>query len=434
MLFRKVKNAQGSKLFILGMKVYELRKTQTLNSTYLFGVKVRSKRPKGLIDSAVREAAEQRIRDMAECFRELPAAERHILCFDCLYDPLAEAIDAWTLFEYMQAQGIPCRYALLTGNPLYAELKAQNKLRDILPVESEFDLLRRYPEEIARSSRIFFSFPFTCSSILRDLPSIPFIFIEHGVNLMKAWCVRLYAPGGDSECNYILTPSKLTKQLYESMNLMPGKMLAGGLPRWDKLPPHRHDKPQRNIFVFFTWRTSFVHDKSLLGTYVNRITDFLVKLHELIADNPQIRLSIGLHHAFLLHNPGFDFSRWKHVNIVPTNKISSIIRETDLFITDYSSICFDLMYRDVPTIFYRFDNDLVYSNPMDNEAAVSAAEKDALLYNCCYEEPLALRLAEQYIRNGFVLEDGLARVNEGIFWQRRDNCRTLLELSANLQD
>ena len=179
---------------------------------------------------------------------------------------LAEAIDAWTLFEYLQSQGIPSRYALLKSNPLYHKLAAENRLKDILLVDSEFDLLKSYPEEVAHSKRIFFSFPFTCSRILLELPHCPFIFIEHGVNLLKPWCIRLYTPGGDSECNYILTPSRLTKELYESMQLMQHRMLCCGLPRWDKLPPATPDKNQRNIFLFFTWRTTFIHDKRLLDT------------------------------------------------------------------------------------------------------------------------------------------------------------------------
>ena len=109
-----------------------------------------------------------------------------------------------------------------------------------------------------------------------------------------------------------------------------------------------------------------------------------------------------------------------------------MIRDTDLFITDYSSICFDLMYRNVPTIFYRFDSDLTYSNPMDNEAALSAAEKDALLYNCCYDARHAIRLANNYICNNFACEAEILSKNESFFWNRSDNCRTLIELGNTL--
>ena len=229
-LFSKIKDERGSRVRLFGLTVYELRKTPEMNITYLLGIKVRSKRPKGIIDTKALADAERNIRHVAETARHLRPEEKHILCFDCLYDPLAEAVDAWTLFEYLQTQGIPSRYALLKTNPLYAQLEQQNKLKDILPVDNEFDLLQRYPEEIARSKRIYFSFPFTCSSILRDLPNCPFIFIEHGVNLMKPWCVRLYAEGGDSECNYILTPSRPTKTLYDSLHLMQGKCSAVAFP------------------------------------------------------------------------------------------------------------------------------------------------------------------------------------------------------------
>lgn len=431
-LFSKIKDVRGTRFQLYGLTVYELRKTPGKNITYLLGIKVRSKRPKGLIDAKALADAERNIRHMAETVQHLQPEEKHILCFDCLYDPLAEAIDAWALFEYLQTQGIPSRYAILKNNPLYTQLEQQNKLKDILPVDNEFDLLLRYPEEIARSKRIFFSFPFTCSRILRDLPNCPFIFIEHGVNLMKPWCVRLYTEGGDSECNYILTPSRPTKDLYDSMHLMQGKMLCCGLPRWDKLSPHQSDKPHRNIFVFFTWRTSFIHDKRLLGIYTKRISDFVSQLQELIKDKSDISLHIGLHHALLLHNPQYDFNSFGNARIVPTNEISSMIRDTDLFITDYSSICFDLMYRNVPTIFYRFDSDLIYSNSMDNEIRDTIMDKDRLLYNCCYNKQMTLKLVNKYIENNFVLDEEIKQKNNEIFWERGNNCKRLMAYSEML--
>lgn len=431
-LFSKIKDGRGTRIHLFGVTVYELRKLPKENITYLFGIKVRSKRPKGLIPDEVRIKAEQKIIQLAETVRHLPEDEKLILCFDCLYDPLAEAVDAWTLFEYLQAQGIPSRYALLRTNPLYEKLKNENRLTDILPVDNEFDLLACYPEEIARSKRIFFSFPFTCSRILLELPHCPFIFIEHGVNLLKPWCVRLYTSGGESECNYILTPSKLTKNLYESMGLMQGRMIFSGLPRWDKLMPPNHSKEERSIFLFFTWRITFTHDKRLLATYISRIATFIERLNEIVAKYPNISVNIGFHHALLLHNPQFDFNRFANVKIISSNDISSMIREADLFITDYSSVCFDLMYRDVPTIFYRFDSDLEYSNPWDNEAAAAAADKDYLLYNCCYDADQALQLVSMYIRNDFVNESDILSKNEQIFWQRSDNCQKIIELTEKL--
>ena len=434
MLFKKEKDEQGTRLFINRLKVYELKKTKTRNSTYILGIKVRSKRRKGLINAKKRQIIEQKIRDLADRYRNLPTENKHILCFDCLYDPLAEAVDAWSLFEYMQSQGIPSRYALLTSNPLYEQLKLQNKLQDILPVDNEVDLLMRYPEEIAHSSRIFFSFPFTCSRILLELPNCPFIFIEHGVNFLKPWSIRLYTEGGESECNYILAPSRLTKELYENMGVMPNKAIYCGLPRWDRLLPHQHNGQRRNIFVFFTWRTSFIHDRSLLDVYTKRIAAFLEALHVLIQNKSYITLNIALHHSFLYHNPKFDFSQLSHANIISTHDVSSMISKTDLFITDYSSVCFDHMYRDVPIIFYRFDADLSYSNPMDKEAAESASAKDSVFYNCCYDMQKALDLTQQYINNDFHLEEEYEKVNERIFWRRKDNCLTLSKLTEGLNN
>lgn len=424
-IYRKVKDALGSRIYLLGLRVYELRKTAQENAMYLFGIKVRSKRPKRLVD----EAVEQKIRELAQRNKDLPESERLILCFDCLYDPLAEAIDAWTLFEYLQKQGIPSRYALLRTNPLYKQLQQENRLKDILPVDSEADLLIQYPDIIAACKRIFFSFPFTCSRVLLELPSCPFIFIEHGVSFLKPWSMELYTDGGTSECNYILTPTQLTSKLYTALHLMQGRTLHVGMPRWDKLPPIDHGKQQRDIFIFFTWRVTFMQDKKHMATYIERIADFVSRVEALVSKNPNIRVHVGLHHALMQHCGVQNISPSGSAGFIHPTEISAMIRETDLFITDYSSVCFDLMYRDVPTIFYRFDSDLTYSNNMDNEAAQSAAEKDSELYNCFYTADDTLHKIEHYIHTGFRIEDPIRCRNNEIFWQRSHNCRRLLELT-----
>lgn len=433
-LFYKAKNTQGSQLYFLGIKIYELRKTQEADTAYLFGVKVRNKRSRKLVQAEALRETEEKILQLRESYQSLPESERLILCFDCLYDPLAEAIDAWTLFEYLQSQGIPSRYALLKTNPLYAKLEKEDRLTNILPVDNERSLLRDHADIIARCKKIFFSFPFTCSRVLLNLPQCPFIFIEHGVNLLKPWCIRLYTEGGDSECNYILTPSKPTKALYEKMGLMNGRMISCGLPRWDKLAPHSGEAKQKEIFIFFTWRTSFIHNKQALDIYMERIGAFVTKLQALIENQPHIRLNISFHHALLVHNQKYQFNRFENIRIVDSNELSSMIRRADLFITDYSSACFDLMYRNVPTIFYRFDTDLTYSEAMDNEVTITAPQQDSLLYNCCYSLNDAVNKVQHYIDNGFLAEEELLHKNENIFWPRINNCRRLVELTKDITE
>lgn len=433
-LFHKVKSTQGSRLYFLGLKIYELKKTHDSDSAYLFGVKVRNKRSRKLVKAEALRATEEKILQLRESYQSLPDSERLILCFDCLYDPLAEAIDAWTLFEYLQSQSIPSRYALLKTNPLYSKLERESKLTDILPVDNEESLLRDYADVIARCKKIYFSFPFTCSRVLLNLPRCPFIFIEHGVSLLKPWCIRLYTTGGDSECNYILTPSKPTKALYEKMGLMHGRMISCGLPRWDKLSPHTGSTSQKEVFIFFTWRTSFLHNKQLLDVYVNRIGDFVTKLQEIIENQPSIRLNISLHHALLFHNQKYQFDRFHNIHMVDSNELSSMIRKADLFITDYSSACFDLMYRNVPTIFYRFDTDITYSETMDNEVTATAPQQDSLLYNCCYSLNEAINKVQHYIERDFHAEDEILCKNDNIFWSRTNNCQRLVELTRDITE
>ena len=116
------------------------------------------------------------------------------------------------------------------------------------------------------------------------------------------------------------------------------------------------------------------------------------------------------------------------VNPVSPTEISAMIRKADLFITDYSSVCFDFMYMDVPTIFYRFDADVTHPDERDNQDADDAAQEDSRLYNVFYDEQAAMDKIDFYVRNGCQLESELRARNEQIFWTRENNCKNLIEL------
>lgn len=116
------------------------------------------------------------------------------------------------------------------------------------------------------------------------------------------------------------------------------------------------------------------------------------------------------------------------VNPVSPTEISAMIRKADLFITDYSSVCFDFMYMDVPTIFYRFDADVTHPDERDNQDADDAAQEDSRLYNVFYDEQAAMDKIDFYVRNGCQLESELRARNEQIFWTRENNCKALIEL------
>lgn len=381
------------------------------------------------IEYIIQQNAAQKVALLSQYYMHIPIREKLILCFDCLYDKYAEAVDAYTMFRYLKSAGRKVKYVLLKTNPLYERLQEQNQLEDVLPVSNEAEMLILYPDIIAQSGYIFCSFGYYYSKILKQLPSCIYIYIDHGVMLLKKSAFALYADGGPCDNDLMLVPTQATKRYYDNNNYKQHQMLCAGMPRWDNLPPRLEKKEKTySIFLFFTWRFSFVRDSSQVEHYTSLIQQTVNELADRLKDYEHIKIYLGLHHALIYNQPDKNFDHFQNVELVPPNQVSSMVKKADLLVTDYSSICFDFMYQDVPVIFYRFDADVTYSDERDNKAIESAAQEDSILYNICSNLDEVVKKVLEYAESDFKAGEEIILKNKAIFWPRGNNCERLLKL------
>lgn len=351
--------------------------------------------------------------------------QKLITCCDSLTDKCAEAIDMWTFFQYLQAHNIPSRYILLKRNKLYTKLKKLSRLKDVIVIKRMEHLFTRHADIIAQSQIIISSFEmrWDFNPALALHPGLKYIFAQHGSIFLKESVLELYS---DKSYNSIISATRKESELYDSRGLWQnGTQIKCGLPRWDALYRKPHNK--KNIFVFFTWRTSIEKYPESQKIYSDRIFEFLCdeRLNKILTNN-NVQLNIAMHHA-MLRNKG-TIKVPENVNIISTDKISQAIKESDLCITDYSSIFFDFMYLNIPVIFYRFDTDIIYPDERDNQNATSAQAKDNQLYNCIYNKSKTIDKIEFYIKNNFELEPAYKKINDDIFWERSNICKHLYEI------
>lgn len=439
-LFGTIKDQKGVRTYLFGIKVYEERKSPNARKTYVCGIKVKKKKYTEQKDESRKclsmlqklekqhrlAAAEQKILALGLYYQNLSENERFVLCFDYLAYPHAEAIDAWSFFQYLQENGIPSKYVLRRDNPLFQKLQQENKLTDILPVSDELQLLTEYPHIIAQTRIVISSFAFELSNTFKHIPFIHYVFIEHGVTFMKERAIRYYS---SNKFDGKLVPSTLTKEIYERVDppTPSCKYYYCGFPRWDKLQPYNGDKKERKIFIFFTQRQTFRWDNTHRPEYYRRIQSFVNRVRKLYEDRNDIQLYIALHHGLNEGTNHKSENQISGVTVVPMSEISSMVREADMCITDFSSICFDFLYRNIPVIYYCFDLDINYSN--NTERSDLAADKiDQHLYNGCRDEDSAVAKVQHYVNRDFELEPEYIKRNDEIFWQRGNNCEQLWRL------
>ena len=357
-------------------------------------------------------------------------SEKIILCIDHPRDPNTEAIDAYSFFLYLQSQNIPSIYLLLRSNKLTSEVEAlpSNIRRNVFLFDDDYDFFVNY-ELFASAKFIVTSFGIKIGDyekLIFKMPNISSVFIEHGPTLFKQQSYEIY---NGKKYNYVLVPLPKTRELYKQNAAYANEqMLPGGLPRWDFLCREDHEK--KNIFMFFTHRST-----------KGREQEYFEKINSLINNQ---RLQSGLrkhnvflkyaaHHYALYKNVGTNIENGS-VQIVEPTSISKHIRTSDLLVTDYSSICFDFMYMNIPSIFYRFDFEAEYLNDVDASNHSSAKKFDDLVGNCVYSEEACVDTIIRYIESDFRLEYEVRRKYKQLFWKRGAcNRQALLEKLSQLQ-
>lgn len=420
-LFGKVKKENETIRYFLGVPYLKESKGKSHDKTYIFGVRIRKKAKMYRLLLQKLEQLEHKLYfhnlyNVLQSPANVPDNERLTICFDCLYDAGQESIDAYSVFQYMQENGIPSKYVVLKGSALEKKL---SKEKDIIVVNNRYELFN-YIDILRKTKTVITSFGIwdDLNKLLKSIDYINYVYIDHGVILLKKWVLNLYNP---KFYDKILVPTKLTYDLYKKNGVWSEKdMIIGGLPRWDKL----EDKGNGTIFVFFTWRKSFEHKPKMAKKYIERIVNFIDKLSNAVGDDVQIE--IAWHHELAHNYVKLPEINKKNVKIVSTSSISSAIQRSSILISDYSSVVWDYMCVDKPFVFYRFDKDELYLDEIDQLANIDAISEDEKLYNCFYDEESAISKVQEYVKNNFTLETKFKAQNKSIFFKQKNRRKDLI--------
>lgn len=365
--------------------------------------------------------------------------------FDNLYEANAECIDTYCIFKYMQLNGIKSYYVVWMNNPFYEKIK-QAGVKNIIPVknsvhnQNDFEFFRKIWKILPKTKAVITSFGDLNGKTTKFLfknKYITYCHVGHGSILLKTFV--LSTPYFSAQkYNKFLVSSEQEANIFCRFGWKKENLPIIGLPRWDCL--ERKPQEQKTIFMMFTWRTSFGQwNKNKFKTpldqtkYSVNIQSFLTdkKLQNLLKSH-NIKLQVALHHALVNQTDGRYRLNCDNVDIVACENISRYIGQTDLFITDYSSIFFDFAFLNIPIVFYRPDFDDETLLELDREDMENAKSKDDLLYNICYDKDKAVQCIEHYIKTDFVLEEVNKRKNNALFSTKKNLTQKFIDYLEKL--
>ena len=254
------------------------------------------------------------------------------------------------------------------------------------------------------------------NNLFYNIEYITYICIGHGITYFKYYIYQEYCAPHNFDKLLIPNSHKLIevalKYGWKDENL-----LKFNLPRWDKYNINNESFTEfgniksKSIFIMFTWRELEKH-KKISQYYINNIFN-LLKNEELINNLLKYNLTLyfTLHHQLLkLKNK---FKIIKNIKYIEENDISECLSKTNLLISDFSSIIFDIIYRKKPYIIFipdYYDPNLKKLYSKNTYDIIKKFETNYYQFeNIYFDINSTVNKINYYIDNGFKLEPQLKK-------------------------
>lgn len=251
------------------------------------------------------------------------------------------------------------------------------------------------------------------------------VFLQHGVIGFKKVHFEKNTNVG---VNMFITSSDFERGLVENdQNYHDGEVVVTGLARWDVL----RDCSQGNrcILLMPTWRNwlddaekDVFAESEYCRTYLSLLQNpYLADMLK----KKDVKLKFYIHPKFKRYISEFS-TLYDNIELIPFGQrpLNELMMESNLLITDYSSVAWDFYYMGKPVLFYQFD----YQKSQDNLGFYMNMEKDLFGERSENLEELISQI-EASIDNGFVMEDRYLNMRDYYFkYIDHNNCKRIADV------
>lgn len=260
------------------------------------------------------------------------------------------------------------------------------------------------------------------SVVVNRIRNHKIFFLQHGVTAMKR-VANLFGKDGNTPMTYFVSTSKREQDIVvENFGYESKESPICGFARWDALED-KSDKSRPQLLVMPTWRPWLedITDEEFKQTeYFVRYSSLMKseRLGELL-DSSNMTLTFYIHPK-LSELIGNFSSTSKHVQLVPmgSRPLNEIMMASSALVTDYSSVCWDMLYMDKPVAYYQFDQ-----RRYEEEIGSYVDLNTDLPGDVCFEEDELLGALEAIVKRDFVLTDEQRNLASEWFDQKdRKNC------------
>lgn len=370
------------------------------------------------------------------------------LFIDFIFNDLTSD-DAYPIFKEMIREKSQAHYLTESSN-IYNEYCFEvNNCQTVILVNIQNytingDFLEKYLtlflklKVVISGSGIYFDY---FSNLFYDIEYITYISITHGVCYFKYFLYEESNCYGPKRFDKILIPpSEKLLSLAIKYGWKNEDIIKLNLPKWDKFNKYLNSSfknmiyTNNSILIMFTWR-EILKNKKISFYYFNNIVNLILnrKLNEELKRN-NITIYFALHHR--IYNYKYIFEGIKYIKLVEPKDIIDYIEISSLYITDFSSIIFDFIYRRKPIIIYIPDHD---DNLINNKYKKSYCEliqsmKDGTIEfeNKYFDIESVVNKIIFYEKNNFQLDESLKKFYDRLNLTKRNNIYEFINYIKNI--
>ena len=212
----------------------------------------------------------------------------------------------------------------------------------------------------------------------------------------------------------------LTKDLNYSID----KIHNASLVRYERFQFLKKNETQiKCILVTFTWRP--YDKKAFQQSEYKKNIEKILNDKELISflKKKNIDLIHIPHHHEVFKGKNYSQNIYEYAKIKNQSYLEYYIEQCSLFITDFSSICFDFMFQNKPVLFFQIDkNNFVKYNQYD------------ILYfgNFFDKRNFLIDKIKYYVNNSFMISKDLKQKYESVFFYKNHIIEKIIKIIDNI--
>ena len=251
------------------------------------------------------------------------------------------------------------------------------------------------------------------SFLQRVLRGKDVVFLQHGVTALKM-VDFYYGKGGSGGCSLFVTTCERESQIIkEHFGYGDREVACTGFARWDVLEDR--SEGSKEILIMPTWR-SWLENSSMEDFFKSDyFRNYMALLNSTrfrrMLDNYDLTACFYLHSKFKQFIGGFQ-ALSKRIRMVPfgAEPANELLMHSRLLVTDYSSVCWEMLYLGKPTVFFQFDRPdylQVHGSYLDMGKELPG--------ECAFTASDLVGLVEEYAARDFSMKEEYGRLQEEYF-------------------